>query len=181
MPILRWMSWLALLGLLGLGACGPREPEAVNVRLDGSGLLLENRSRSDIYYFMHGSPSSLIWVPVALPGNRVEPGRFKRWRIAPSERGSTVQVNWWHHGDDGPDRVRKVVITLDEPATLPPDEQVVRACLAVKQAERPRSDNAEAYCMKEADDCLARGGVACGMLVSGWQKALRDLPAGKNR
>jgi hypothetical protein len=180
MPILRvpmaaGLLWLTLL----LTACSPRAPDEVRVRLEGSGLLLENRTRADIYFFMTGSPSSLAWVPASLPGNRVEPGRFKRWRIAPSERGQAVEVNWWHAAENGPDRVRKVVVTLDEPATLPPDEQVVRACVVVKQAERSRNSNAEAYCMKEAEDCLARGGVDCATLASGWQKMQRELPQGK--
>lgn len=173
-----WRLLMTML-LVALSACSPRTPEEVRVRLEGSGLLLENRTRSDVYHFMTGSPAGQAWVPLSLPANRVEPGRFKRWRIAPSQRGQTVEVNWWHHGDNGPDRVRKVVITLDEPASLPPDEQVVRACVAVKQAERSRDGNPEAYCMKEAEDCLARGGVDCATLASGWQKMQRELPARK--
>lgn len=177
----RAVAALLVLGLLAAG-CGRRQAtEDVRVRLGGAYLLLENRSGADIHFQLAASPMLQAYIPASLPGNRLESGRFQRWRIAPSQRGQTVEVHWWRPGREidasgirGPDRVRRLPVELLDPDPLPLDERAVRACIAANRAQPRVRPNLEAFCMDEAERCLNTDGGLCATMYHGWRRVLDE-------
>ena len=171
------------LALLATG-CSQKPTEDMRVRLDGAYLVIENRTGADIHHQFTPSPMGQAYVPASLPGNRLENGRFKRWRIAPSQRGQAVELHWWRPGGAidasgirGPDRVRKIAIMLNDPDPLPLDEVAVRACIAAHRAQPRMRPDLEAFCMAEAERCLNTDGGLCAAMVHGWRKVLEVYPS----
>ena len=163
------------LGLaLAVSGCGRRASEDVRATVDGSQLVLENRSNTDIHFQLIEPLTGFI--PLSTPLNRLEDGKTLKLRIAPSQRGETIDMAWWRPGKQidgseirGPDRVRKIRVQLAELAEpLPTDEAFVRACIALaaatakEQRERPggaarelarnySASRAESDCMKQVE------------------------------
>lgn len=167
-------------------ACSQQPTEDVRAHLDGAYLVLENRSGADIHYQLAASPQQAD-VLASLPGNRLEDGHFRRWRIAPSQRGQSVEVRWWRpakaadaSGIRGPDRVRRLPLELVDPDPLPLDELAVRLCIAVHQARRSARPQSEDFCMQEAERCLNGDNGLCTTLYHGWRKALDEAKAGRS-
>lgn len=151
------MSTLRLLMLLALAAavaaCGRRGGnEDVQLRVEGSHLVIENRSGEDVHVQLLEDPMLMAWIPTSLPGNLLPDGQSRRHRIAPSERGKKIQLAWWRPGKKfgdsdirGPDRIRRVRLTLPPLAEpLADDERLIQVCLALgregkaEYRERPR-------------------------------------------
>ena len=183
-----------------LGAGCDRAPEVtedVRARVDGAYLVVENRSGTDIHWFVQDAATAglVAWLPLSLPTNRLEDGRRLRQRIPPSRRGASVQVAWWRPGERidpahdvrGPDRIRRITVPLaasDGPASL--DEQVVRACVEARRLWRaslarephpaaqaalrgPASRDPEEDCMERAEECLAGDRCASELIGLGTQ------------
>lgn len=174
------------MALVGVG-CGQRPTDDVRVRLDGAHLVLENRTGADIHYRLAASPMQQAETPASLPGNRLENGHFERWRVAPSQRGQSVEVHWWRpakvadaSGVRGPDRVRRLPLELVDPDPLPLDELAVRACIAAHKARARARPQTEDFCMQEAERCLNAEGGLCATTYHGWRKALDEARAGRS-
>lgn len=168
--------------VLAVSGCGKRPTEDVRATVDGGHLVLENRSNTDIHFQLIAP--LVAFIPLSTPNNRLEDGKLLKLRIAPSQRGTTLDMAWWRPGERidgselrGPDRVRKIrvnLVELTEP--LPPDEEFVRACIALaattarEQRERPDGtarDQARNYNGAKAEnDCMQRAEQLC-----------RDIPA----
>jgi hypothetical protein len=169
---------LAALALaLAVAGCGRRASEDVRATVDGSHLVLENRSNTDIHFQLITPLTAFI--PLSTPLNRLEDGKTLKLRISPSQRGETIDMAWWRPGERidgseirGPDRVRRIRVKLaelDDP--LPADEALVRACVALaaataqEQRERPGGaarDLARNYnAAKAENDCMARADLHC--------------------
>jgi hypothetical protein len=164
------------LALAGAG-CGMRPTEDVRATVDGSHLVLENRSNTDIHFQLIAP--LVAFIPLSTPNNLLEDGRTLKLRIAPSQRGETINMAWWRPGERidgseirGPDRVRKIRVQLAELAEpLPTDEAFVRACIALaavtarEQRERPDGsarDLARNYNASKAEtDCMNRAELRC--------------------
>ena len=108
---------IALALAVGVAGCGGRPTEDVRATVDGSQLVLENRSNTDIHFQLIQPLTAFI--PLSTPLNRLEDGRTLKLRIAPSQRGETIDMAWWRPGDRidgseirGPDRVRKIRVKL---------------------------------------------------------------------
>lgn len=181
---------VGLLGLMGLGGCSRSDADAVKVRQEGAFLVVENHSGRDVHVQLLPDPTA-AWLPVSQADNRVQDQRYRRWRIAPSMRGSTVHVAWWHPGrtaegtdQPGADRVRRVPVPLLAlSGELPFDEQVVLACI---DALRPWARNTgrtlsdaeiENRCLQEADDCLNTHGMNCDVQARYWKARAADEQA----
>lgn len=170
---------LALLApALLAGGCSKKPTEDVRLRLDGAYLVIENRTGADIHHQLVAASMPAASVPASLPGNRLESGRFVRWRIAPSQRGQAVELHWWRPGQAidasgirGPDRVRQLTLMLDDPDPLPLDELAVRACIAAQRAQRSARAGTERACMDEAERCsnTTEGGL-CAPMLHGWRR-----------
>lgn len=152
----------ALAAAFALSACGTRANEDVFATVQGSHLVIENRSHTDIHFQL--IEPLMAFIPASTPNNRLEDGRTLKLRIAPSRRGEKIDFNWWRPGKklegglQGPDRVRKIRIDLAElPEPWPDDEAYVRACLALAGAKAKQSGarhdarKAEEVCMAKAD------------------------------
>jgi hypothetical protein len=157
--------------------CGKRATEDVRATVDGGHLVLENRSNTDIHFQL--IEPLFAFIPLSTPNNRLEDGKTLKLRISPSQRGTTLDMAWWRPGNRiagselrGPDRVRRIrvkLVELTEP--LPPDEEFVRACIALaattarEQRERPGGtarDLARSYSGPKAeDDCMKRAEQLC--------------------
>ncbi len=162
---------------LAATGCGSRPSEDVRVSVNGSQLVLENRSNTDIHFQL--IEPLVAFIPLSTPLNRFEDGKTLKFRIAPSQRGQTIDVTWWRPGERldgtelrGPDRVRRIRIKLDElTEPLPADEAYVRACIALagatakEQRERPGGtarDLARNYNGRKAEsDCMAGAEQRC--------------------
>lgn len=162
---------------LAAAGCGTRATEDVRATVEGSQLVLENRSSADIHFQL--IQPLVAFVPLSTPLNRLEDGRTLKLRIAPSQRGEAIDMAWWRPGERidgselrGPDRVRRIRVELSELAEpLPPDEEFVRACIALaaataqEQRERPGGaarDLARNYnAAKAENDCMSRADQAC--------------------
>ncbi|MCL4747056.1 MAG: hypothetical protein KJZ83_16805 [Burkholderiaceae bacterium] len=111
--------------------------ENVLARVEGSHLLIENRSGEAVHVQL--VQARVAWIPASLPGNRMADGQSRRLRIAPSDRGQSVELFWWRPGKKigdsdvrGPDRMRRVTVAL--PALTEPladDELLIRNCVAL--------------------------------------------------
>ena len=169
---------LIAIGLaLAVAGCGMRPTEDVRATVDGSHLVLENRSNTNIHFQLIQPLTAFI--PLSTPNNLLEDGRTLKLRIAPSQRGETINMAWWRPGERidgseirGPDRVRKIRVQLAELAEpLPTDEEFVRACIALaagtarEQRERPDGtarDLARNYNARKAEtDCMNRAELRC--------------------
>lgn len=173
-----------------LAGCGKSDADAVKVRLDGAYLVVENHSGRDVHALLLADPTA-AFVPVSSADNRVQDGRFRRWRVAPSQRGTTVHVAWWHPGRaaegtdlPGADRVRRVPLVLQALSAAPPfDEQVVTACVAAlrlsaqARGRPPTESELETTCMKEADECLNTHGMNCEVQARHWKARLAQEQA----
>ena len=181
---------IALALAVAVAGCGGRPSEDVRATVDGSQLVLENRSNTDIHFQLIQPLTAFI--PLSTPLNRLEDGRTLKLRIAPSQRGETIDMAWWRPGDRidgsefrGPDRVRKIRVKLAELAEpLPTDEAYVRACIALaaatakEQRERPggagrelarnyNASRAENDCMQQAElRCPAAPALCAGELAT---------------
>lgn len=167
-----------------LAGCGPRLTEDVRVHVDGAYLKVENRSGGDVHVQLVATPLAQAYVPLSLPGNRVDAGRYLRQRIAPSQWGRTLELHWWRSGKTidasgirGPDRVRKLPVSLTEPVPLPIDEQAVRACIAARAAQGRAGARVESFCIDEAEQCLNTGVVGCEPTLRAWQTLEREALA----
>ena len=147
---------------LAVAACAPKPNEDVRVTTHGSHLVIENLSHADIHVQL--IEPLVPFVPLSTPNNLLADGKSLRLRIAPSQRGHKIDVNWWRPGKEldkgirGPDRVRKIRIDLAELAEpLPADEAYVRACVALASAQRGRDYNAQ----KSERDCMAKAEALC--------------------
>lgn len=163
---------------LAVAGCGLRANEDVRATVAGSHLVIENRSHADIHYQL--VQGRVAFIPLSTPQNLLQDGRTLKLRIAPSQRGETVDLVWWRPGERidgsewrGPDRLRRMRIALEEPAEpLPTDEAFVRACVEVAAAvaeERRASPGggargpaqhysaarAESDCLKEVEQWCA--------------------------
>lgn len=169
------LAWPALALLV---ACGQRPTEDVRVRLDGAYLVIENRSGAAIQHHVPTTPTAPGDTPTGLQGQRLESGRFVRWRIAPSQRGQAVEVQWWRPGKEGdatggprPGAVRRVVLMLDDPQPLPMDELAVRACVAAHRAQGTLRPQTERQCMDGAEHCMqSSDGGLCAPMFHGWRR-----------
>ena len=178
----------AALALAALGGCQRAPSDDVRARLDGAYLVLENRTRADIHHRVVARPEDAASAPVSQPGNRLEPGRFMRWRIAPSQRGQVVDLQWWRPGGDvdaagprGADRVRTIAVALDEPDPVPVDELAVRACIAAHRAQGRLRADTERRCMDGAEHCLTTSPAGCAPLVHGWRQVEAEARAQRQR
>lgn len=184
-PLATLASLASLALALLVAGCSQKPTEDVRLRLDGADLVIENRSGADIHHQLTPLPAAQAWVPASLPGNRLESGRFVRWRIAPSQRGQAVELHWWRPGQAidasgirGPDRIRRISLMLDDPDPLPMDELAVRACIAAQRAQRQARPQTERACMDEAERCLntPEGGL-CAPMLHGWRRIEREARA----
>lgn len=151
---MRPLHLLLLLVLAAaLTACGRRSGnEDVQLRVEGSHLVIDNRSGADVHVQLLEDPMLMAWIPASLPGNLLPDGQSRRQRIAPSERGKKIQLAWWRPGKKigdsgvrGPDRMRRIRLTLPPLAEpLGDDERLIAVCLAIAREgaaeyrERPR-------------------------------------------
>lgn len=176
----RIWPWIAALALLYTAGCAKRGTEDVSARVEGSRLVIENRSGTDVHVQLVAGPAA--WLPLSTNLNLLADGTKLTMRIAPSERGQSVEVVWWRPGAKaagtevrGPDRMRRLpveLVLLSEP--LSQDEALVRVCIqlaetsAREQAERPGGGvhhSARSYspyqversCMKQAEDGCPAG------------------------
>jgi hypothetical protein len=179
---------LLVLATALLAGCAPRLSEDVRVHVDGAYLKVENRSGGDVHVQLVAAPLVQAYVPLSLPGNRVDAGRYLRQRIAPSHWGRTLELHWWRPGEAidasgirGPDRVRRLPVTLTEPVPLPIDEQAVRACIAARTAQGRAGARTEQSCIDEAELCLNTGAVGCEPMLRGWQALERETLAQRPR
>ena len=189
---------LAAATLAGAG-CGLRANEDVRASVAGSHLVIENRSHADIHYQL--VQGRVAFIPLSTPLNELKDGRTLRLRIAPSQRGETVDLVWWRPGERidgsewrGPDRLRRVRIALEAPAEpLPNDEAFVRACVEVAAAvalERRggaagsargpaphySAAKAESDCMKEVEQwCATPLAPECGRELSNQRARLASV------
>jgi hypothetical protein len=187
---------LMLVLAAALAACSKRGGnEDVQVRVEGSRLVIENRSGEDVHVQLLEDPMLMAWIPASLPGNLLPDGQSRRHRIAPSERGKKIQLAWWRPGekiDDsgirGPDRMRRIRLTLPPLAEpLGDDEQLIAICLAIGREgaaefrERPRGlpemrvstpppPVSEASCLALAETQCASG--QCGLVLQERQQQL---------
>lgn len=175
-----------VLALLAAG-CGQRPTDDVRLRLDGADLVVENRSGADIHHQVTPSPMPADQVLAGEPGNRLEPGRLVRTRIAPSQRGQMVALHWWHAGkataaSGMPEagRVRTLTILLDDPDPLPLDELAVRACIDAHRAQRRLRADTERRCMAEAEHCLRTEAGLCASMFHGWRRVEAEARARKS-
>ena len=92
---------LLLLLAATLTACGRHSGgnEDVQLRVEGSHLVIENRSGEDVHVQLLEDPMLMAWIPASLPGNLLPDGQSRRHRIAPSERGKKIQLAWWRPGE----------------------------------------------------------------------------------
>lgn len=182
-PQRRVWPWIAALALLSTAGCAKRGTEDVRARVEGSHLVIENRSGTDVHVQLVSGPAA--WLPLSTNLNLLADGAKHTMRIAPSERGKSVEVAWWRPGAKvagtdvrAPDRIRRLpveLVPLSEP--LSQDEALVRVCIqlaevsAQEEAERPggggrqsaRSNNphqVERSCMKQAEDGCPAGNCA---------------------
>ena len=178
------LAAIAIALALAVTGCGRRGNEDVRATVEGSQLVLENRSNADIHFQL--IQPLVAFIPLSTPLNRLEDGKTLKLRIAPSQRGETIDMAWWRPGERidgseirGPDRVRKIRVQLAELAEpLPPDEEYVRACIALQaatareQRERPggaardlarnyNAARAENDCMKLAEQRCAGAPALC--------------------
>lgn len=190
------MALVALVAAVAtvLAGCGKSDANAVKVRLDGAYLVVENHSGRDVHALLLADPTA-VFLPVSSADNRVQDGRFRRWRIAPSSRGTTIHVAWWHPGRaaegtdlPGADRVRRVPLVLLALSGAPPfDEQVVTACvealrLSARARARPTTETElEKTCMQEADECLNTHGMNCEVQARHWKARLEEDRARASR
>ena len=176
--MMRTRSKVVLVALalaVAVSRCGGRPSEDVRATVDGSQLVLENRSNTDVHFQLIQPLTAFI--PLSTPLNRLEDGRTLELRIAPSQRGETIDMAWWRPGDRidgseirGPDRVRKICVKLAELAEpLPTDEAYVRACIALaaatakEQRERPGGagrELARTQCLQGRERLHAAGRAA---------------------
>jgi hypothetical protein len=177
--------WLAalVLALLG-GGCSQRPTDDVRLRLDGAYLVVENRSGADIHHQVTVSPKPDEQVLAGEPGNRLEPGRQVRTRIAPSQRDQMVALHWWLAGKatsassvPEPGRIRTLTIRLDDPDPLPLDELAVRACIDAHRAQRRLRADTERRCMAEAEHCLRTEAGLCASMFHGWRRVEAEARA----
>lgn len=178
----------------GLAGCSKSDADAVKIRQDGAFLVVENHSGRDVHAQLLADPAAAL-LPVSGADNRVQDGRFRRWRVPPSQRGTTVHIAWWHPGRaaegtdlPGADRVRRVpVVLLALSGALPFDEQVVLACvdalrLSARLAARPTTDaEIETRCLQEADECLNTHGMNCEVQARHWKARLAEDQARASR
>jgi hypothetical protein len=182
-------------------ACGKKED--VQVLVKGSQLVIENRTGDDIHFQLTGA-EPVAFIALATPANRLDKGRQRSLRIAPSERGSKLVLHWWFAGEkiDGvavADRVRRIPFSIDplqEP--IPIDEQYVLACLDVwqmrMQARRAQSDRfnlgasqdtphkAERQCMTEAEaKCMGQDKSECRNSMQGFANARQIMQESAKR
>lgn len=177
--------WGAVVALALLtGGCSQRPTDDVRLRLDGAYLVVENRSGADIHHQVTVSPLPADQVLSSEPGNRLEPGRLVRTRIAPSQRGQVVALHWWRPGKAAgaseipePGRIRSLEIMLDEPDPLPLDELAVRACIDAHRAQRRLRADTERRCMAEAEHCLRTDASLCAGMVHGWRRVEAEARA----
>lgn len=188
----RVWPWIAALALLSTAGCAKRGTEDVRARVEGSHLVIENRSGTDVHVQLVSGPAA--WVPLSTDLNLLADGAKRTMRIAPSERGQSVEVAWWRPGAKvagtdvrAPDRIRRLpveLVPLSEP--LSQDEALVRVCIQLaevsgqEEAERPgggrqpaRSSNphqVERSCMKQAEDGCPTGN--CGPQLAEQRAAL---------
>lgn len=189
--------FLLLLLAATLTACGRHSGgnEDVQLRVEGSHLVIENRSGEDVHVQLLEDPMLMAWIPASLPGNLLPDGQSRRHRIAPSERGKKIQLAWWRPGekiDDsgirGPDRMRRIRHTLPPLAEpLSDDERLIELCLAIgregtaEYRERPRGlpemrvsmpppPVSEASCLALAETQCASG--QCGLVLQERQQQL---------
>jgi len=173
----RGAALAAIALALAATGCGRRGNEDVRATVEGSQLVLENRSNTDIHFQL--IQPLVAFIPLSTPLNRLEDGKTLKLRIAPSQRGETIDMAWWRPGERidgseirGPDRVRKIRVQLAELAEpLPTDEEFVRACVALaaatarEQRERPDGaarDLARNYnAAKSENDCMNRAELRC--------------------
>ncbi|MFC5500300.1 hypothetical protein ACFPOE_22345 [Caenimonas terrae] len=84
---------------------------------------ISNDSGAEIWFnVIEGERNSLAWIPVAVPGAGLAPGKSRDVDAGRVAAGSAVQVNWWHQGDKklseaepviwGPDHVRSSVLRM---------------------------------------------------------------------
>jgi hypothetical protein len=177
-------------------ACGRRSgTEDVQLRVEGSHLVIENRSGADVHVQLLEDPMLMAWIPASLPGNLLPDGQSRRHRVAPSERGKRIQLAWWRPGDKiddsgirGPDRMRRIRLTLPPLAEpLSDDERLIEICLAIGREgaaefrERPRGlpetrvstpppPVSEASCVALAESQCASG--QCGLVLQERQQQL---------
>lgn len=183
-----------LLPVLVASGCGSSAP-APTVRLDGAYLMVENLTGKDVHVQFLSDPPLQAWIPTSLPGNRIEHKRHLRVRIAPSSRGKSIVLAWWHPGKEignsgipGPDKVRRIEVMLDPPPQpLPVDEQVVLSCIEASQALRTADSSEEArdgrrfhrqrldehQCMDDAEKACFRGNE-CPSRLQFWRDALEQ-------
>ncbi|MFO1302497.1 MAG: hypothetical protein U1F54_02125 [Burkholderiales bacterium] len=160
--MMRRPSLLLCMAAAWLAACAPKANEDVRVNAQGTHLVVENLSHADIH--LQVIEPLVPFVPLSTPNNLLPDGKSLRVRIAPSQRGQKIDVNWWRPGKEldkgirGPDRVRKIRVELAPLAEpLPKDEQYVRACIALASAQRGRDYNA----LKSERDCMAKAEALC--------------------
>ena len=173
---------MALVALLA--ACAPRLTEDVRARIEGAYLVIENRSGGDVHVQLTASPMLQAYLPLSLPGNRLSDGHFLRQRIGASQWGQPIELHWWRPGKPldesgmrGPDRIRKVRLTLTEPAELPLDELAVRACMAGHRAQGRWTARTEAWCIEEAERCLNTEAGLCAGMLHGWRRVEQEALA----
>ncbi len=155
--------WIPLVAAALLAAgCAPKPNEDVRVSAQGTHLVIDNQSHADIHLQL--IEPLVPFVPLSTPNNLLADGKSLRMRIAPSQRGQKVDVNWWRPGKElekgirGPDRVRRVRVELAPLAEpLPTDEAYVRACIALESAQRGRDYNAA----KSERDCMQKAEALC--------------------
>jgi hypothetical protein len=172
------------LGLLVLAGCAPQLTEDVHTRIDGAHLVIENRSGGDVHVQLAASPLQPAYLPLSLPGNRLSDGRFLRQRIGSALWGQQIELHWWRPGEPldasgirGPDRIRRLRVTLTEPAQLPLDELAVRACMAGHKAQGRFGPRTEAWCIEEAERCLNTEAGLCAGMLHGWRRIEQEARA----
>lgn len=162
----RYLLLSSLATAVALAGCGFRANEDVSATVQGSHLVIENRSNTDVHFQLMAP--LMAFIPLSTPNNRLEDGKVLRLRIAPSQRGEQIDFNWWRPGKKleggmyGPDRVRKVRLVLTElPEPLPADEAYVRACVALTAANLKQRGSGNYNARKAEADCMAKADRLC--------------------
>lgn len=174
--------------MAALAGCAPRLSEDLRTHIDGAYLVIENRTGDDVHVQLTATPLQQAYVPLSLPGNRLSNGRYLRQRIGSAWWGRQIELHWWRAGEPldatgvrGPDRIRRLQVSLSEPAELPLDEQAVRACMAGHRAQGRFTSRTEAWCIDEAERCLNTEAGLCGGMLHGWQQVEREARASAAR
>ncbi|MBK9115283.1 MAG: hypothetical protein IPM22_06490 [Betaproteobacteria bacterium] len=184
---------------LVVAGCALRANEDVRASVAGSHLVLENRSHADIHYQL--VQGRVAFIPLSTPLNQLADGKTLKLRIAPSQRGETIDLVWWRPGERidgsewrGPDRLRRVRVALDELAEpLPNDEAFVRTCVEVAAtvAEERRASatsstrgpapyfsaaKAESDCLKEVEQwCATAAAPECARELTNQRARLASV------